>query len=99
MDNNNTQTKKTRRKLSSQFKTQLVMEYLKGSKSRADLCRENILSPSVLAKWIGQFQKNAHLIFEDQERNGQQEKMNKLEQIIGRQAVEIDFLKRGISKI
>lgn len=99
MDNNNTQTKKIRRKLSSQFKAQVVMEYLNGSKSKADICRENILSPSVLAKWIGQFHKSAHLIFEDPQKNSQREKIDKLEQIIGRQAVEIDFLKRGISKI
>lgn len=85
-----------KRNFSSQFKTQLVMEYIKGSKSRAEICRENNLCSSLFAKWLTKFQENAHLIFEDDKKNQQEERASKLEQIIGRQAVEIDFLKRGL---
>jgi transposase-like protein len=88
------QDKKPRRKLSSQFKARLVLEHLKGVKSQAEICRENALSPSLFAKWCQQFQERAPLIFDNQ--NNQAEQMTKLEQIVGRQAIEIDFLKRGL---
>ena len=88
--------KSPRRKLSGQLKFQLILEYLKGSKSQAEICRENLLSPGLFAKWLNQFQQNVHLIFENQEINNQEQKVIKLEQIIGQQAVEIDFLKRGL---
>jgi transposase len=90
------QNKKPRRKLSSQFKVQLVLEHLKGVKSQAEICRENAISPSLLAKWYQQFQERVPLIFDDSQKNNQAEQMTKLEQIVGRQAIEIDFLKRGL---
>ena len=88
--------KSLRRKLSGQLKFQLILQYLKGSKSQSEICRENLLSPGLFAKWLNQFQQSAHLIFESQDANNQEQKITKLEQIIGQQAVEIDFLKRGL---
>lgn len=85
-----------RRNLSSQLKTQLVMEYLKGQKSQAQICRENLISPSLFTKLLRQFQEKAHLIFENSKKDEQGQKIAKLEQIIGKQAIEIDFLKRGV---
>ncbi len=85
-----------RRKLSSQLKTQLVMEYIKGSKSQAEICRENVIGANLLSKWVRQFQEKAHLVFEDFRKNKQEEKITKLEQIIGKQTIEINFLKRGL---
>ncbi len=88
--------KSPRRKLSGQLKFQLILQYLKGSKSQADICRENLLSPGLFAKWLNQFEQNAHLVFENPEANSQEQQIQKLEQIIGQQAVQIDFLKRGL---
>lgn len=90
------ENKQPRRKLSSQFKAQLILEYLKGVKSQAEICRENTISPSLFAKWCRQFQERVPLIFDDSRQNNQLEQMTKLEQIVGRQAIEIDFLKRGL---
>lgn len=90
------ENKKSRRKLSGQFKAQLVLEYLKGVKSQSEICRENIISPSLFVKWCRQFQERVPLIFDDFKQNNQAEQMAKLEQIVGRQAIEIDFLKRGL---
>ncbi|MDI6603217.1 MAG: transposase, partial [Patescibacteria group bacterium] len=58
------ENKKPRRKLSSQFKAQLVLEYLKGGKSQAEICRENVISPSLFTKWCQQFQENVHKVFD-----------------------------------
>lgn len=90
------ENKKPRRKLTSQFKSQVVLEYLKGGKSQAEICRENVISPSLFAKWCRQFQENVHKVFDDlRNSNNQAEQISRLEQIIGKQTIEIDFLKEA----
>lgn len=87
------ENKKPRRKISGQFKDQLVQEYLKGVKFQAEICREKTISPSLFAKWCRQFQERIFLIFDNFRQNSQTEQIAKLEQIAGRQAIG-DFLKR-----
>jgi len=90
------ENKKSRRQFTSQFKAQLVLEYIKGVKSQAEICRENALSPSLFAKWCQQFQQNIHKIFDEpRSSNNQAEQLAKLERIIGKQTIEIDFLKEA----
>ncbi|MEW6609847.1 MAG: helix-turn-helix domain-containing protein [bacterium] len=90
------ENKKPKRKLLSQFKAQLVLEYLKGAKSQVEICRENTLSPSLFAKWLRQFHQNVFRIFDDpRNSNIQAEQLAKLERIIGKQTIEIDFLKEA----
>lgn len=84
-----------KRIFSGQFKAKLVTEYLKGLKSRAEICKEHAIGSNLLDKWTRQFEESSHLIFENQD--NQEEKIEKLERIIGKQAIEIDFLKRGLS--
>ena len=96
---NNPTNPKKKRSFSSQFKTQLVLEYLSGRKSQATICRENLIGSNLLSKWVSQFQERAHLVFEDTHKESQlEQKAEKLEQIIGKQAIEIDFLKRGLRR-
>lgn len=86
-----------RRNYSSAFKAQRVLEYLQG-RMPAEICREHALSPNLLYKWHKEFQERISLVFENNKtEKGYQEKMEKLERIIGKQAIEIDFLKRGLS--
>ncbi len=87
---------KPKRKFTSQFKFQVVQDYLKGIKSQSEICRDYTISFSLLNKWKTQFEKNAPLIFEDQNKKSEAEKIEKLERIIGKQTIEIDFLKRGL---
>jgi transposase len=86
----------SKRKYTSQFKTSLVLQYLKGGMSQSEICRENSINPNLLNKWVGQFQNQASQIFEQGKQNEHQKKIEKLERIIGKQTVEIDFLKRGL---
>lgn len=74
----------------------MVLEYLKGEKSQAEICRENIICPSLFNKWLKQFEDGISMVFENAKGNQEAEKTAKLEQIIGKQAIEIDFLKRGL---
>ena len=87
----------SKRKYTSQFKVNLAIQYLKGGKSQAEICRENSINPNLLNKWVGQFQSQASQIFDKGKQNEYEKKVEKLERIIGKQAVEIDFLKRGLS--
>lgn len=89
---------KTKRTYSNQFKTNLVLQYLSGEKSQAEICRENNINSNLLSKWRHQFLENAHKIFElNKHQNKDSATINKLQQIIGKQTVEIDFLKRGLA--
>lgn len=88
----------SKRKYTSQFKASLAIQYLKGGKSQAEICRENSINPNLLNKWVSQFQDQASQIFERGKQNEYEKKVEKLERIIGKQAVEIDFLKRGLSQ-
>jgi transposase len=86
-----------KRKYAGQFKVNLAIQYLKGGKSQAEICRENSINPNLLNKWVSQFQNQASQIFDNNKQNEYQKKVEKLERIIGKQTIEIDFLKRGLS--
>jgi len=87
----------SKRKYTSQFKASLVIQYLKGGRSQAEICRENSINPNLLNKRVGQFQNQASSIFKQGKQNEHQKRIEKLEKIIGKQTVEINFLKRGLS--
>jgi transposase-like protein len=87
-----------KRKYTGQFKIDLVLQYIKGGRSQAEICRENGINPNLLNKWVGQFENQASQIFNKGKQDEHQKKIEKLERIIGRQTVEIDFLKRGLSR-
>jgi len=85
------------RNYSPEFKAQVVLEYLQG-KTPSDICREHTLSPNVLYKWHKEFRQGLRQVFEKKKSfDENQSKIEKLERIIGKQAIEIDFLKRGLS--
>ena len=44
-----------RRKFTSEFKTELVLEVLSGATSQAELCRHHNLNEDQLSKWKQQF--------------------------------------------
>ncbi len=87
-----------KRKYTGQFKANLAIQYLKGGKTQAEICRENSINPNLLNKWVSQFQNQAGQIFEQGKQAEHQKKIENLERIIGKQTVEIDFLKRGLSQ-
>jgi len=72
------------------------MQYLKDIKTQAELCRENNINANLFNKWLSQFNKDAVIIFEKNQEKEYQKKLEKLQNIIGKQTIEIDFLKRGL---
>ena len=86
-----------RRKFTSAFKTELVLEVISGTTSQAELCRRHNLNEDQLSKWKQQFLENAPSLFDstDKQSNAVSEKrIAHLEQLVGRMAVALDIQKK-----
>jgi len=90
---------KRRRKYSPEFKAQVVLEVLSGFKSGTEVCREYGIRSQLLSKWKVQFLENAASVFEEQRQAPVEDKARiaELERLAGRQALEIEVLKKASS--
>lgn len=89
-----------RRTFSPELKFEAVLELLRGEKSVAQICRERAISESLLYKWRDAFFERAPSIFADQRsttNDPQTEHIAELERLVGRQAMEIEVLKKARS--
>jgi len=86
-----------RRTFSPELKFEAVLELLRGEKSVAQICRERAISESLLYKWRDAFFERAPSIFADQRTTNdpQTEHIAELERLVGRQAMEIEVLKKA----
>ena len=84
-----------RRTFSPQFKAELVIAVLTNVKSQAEVCREHQLKPQLLSRWKTQLLENAHTIFDNGEQSAAaQERINELEQVLGRKTLELEMEKK-----
>jgi transposase len=84
-----------RRSFAPQFKAQVVLELLSGAASQADLCRKHNLKPQLLANWKAAVLERLPTLFQEDGQSSQdQARMAELEQLIGRQAYELEILKK-----
>ncbi len=87
---------RTRRSFSDQFKAQLVLELLTGAASQAELCRKHNLHPQLLGHWKTSVLERLHTLFQGDEQASQdQARIAELEQLVGRQAYELEILKKA----
>ena len=87
--------RRTRRTFAPTFKSDVVHDLLSGKRSHAELCREHQLSPSLLTLWKDTALERLHLLFQDAEqRDPQQTRIDELEQLVGRQTLELEILKK-----
>ncbi len=85
-----------RRRFTAEFKAQVVLDVLSGSKSAAELCRQHQLNPRVLARWKTEFLERASYVFEQDERHSQeQERIAELERTVGRLTMQLDIAKKA----
>ncbi len=88
--------RRTRRVFTGAFKSQVVRDLLSGTRSHAELCREHQLSPSLLTLWKEAALERLPLLFEEAEqRDPQQARIAELEQLLGRQTLELEVLKKA----
>jgi transposase-like protein len=89
---------KKRRNFSAQFKLETVLDGLRGEKTVAQICRERDITESLYYKWRDVFMERAADIFSDQrgaQRDAQAERIAELERLAGKQALEIEILKKA----
>jgi transposase-like protein len=91
-----------RRTFTPEFKFEAVLDMVRGEKTIAQICRERDLTESLLYTWRDAFFERGAAIFADQragnrDRDPQVERIAELERLVGRQALEIEVLKKARS--
>lgn len=89
-----------RRNFTAEFKARVVLEMISGEKSAAELCRAHDLKPDLLSHWKSLFVANASKVFESgKEADPQQERIEELERLAGKQSLEIEILKKALTHL
>jgi transposase-like protein len=87
---------RTRRSFSPQFKAQTVLGLLTGVSNQAEICRQHQLSPALVARWKATVLEQLHRLFEeDSQASPEQLRIVELEQLVGRQTLELEILKKA----
>ena len=87
---------RTRRSFTAEFKARVVLELLTGAATQADLCRKHNLKPQLLAAWKAAVAERLHTLFDDAGQQTQdQARITDLEQLVGRQTLELEILKKA----
>jgi transposase-like protein len=87
-----------RRTFTAEFKAKIVLEVLSGHKSSAEICRQYGSGAPLLSAWKATFLEHSAVAFQGDERCSQdQARIAELERLVGRQALEIEVLKKASS--
>jgi len=93
-------TTNKRRTLTPNFKFQVIMEVLQNQQKQVEIARQYDLSPRVVSIWKRQFIQRAPEVFAHSKQDQQKDKkVEELEKLIGRQTIEIQFLKKVLSRL
>jgi transposase len=87
---------RARRSFPAEFKAQIVLQLLSGEASQAELCRKHGLKPNLLANWKAAVLDRLPTVFEaDGVHDADRLRVAELEQLVGRQAYELEILKKA----
>ena len=96
----------SRRNFSAEFKTNLVLQLLKGEKELNVLAVENDIQPNLLRNWKKEFLTNASLAFDNKREGNLREKLaeerkEKAEYAkkVGQLTMQVDWLKKNLKKL
>jgi len=85
-----------RRSFPAEFKAQVVLDLLSGAASQAELCRKHNVKPQLLGQWKAAVVERLHTLFqEDPQICQDQTRIAELEQLVGRQAYDLEILKKA----
>src|SRR5215211_7229858 len=88
--------RRARRSFTPQFKAQVVLELITGQKSAAELCRAHQLSSNLLALWKQTYLDRLPVVFQaEEQRSAESARIAELERLVGRQALELEVLKKA----
>ena len=83
-----------RRNFSAKFKSDLVIELLKGEKDLNSLATENNIQPNLLRNWKKEFLNNASSVFDDK-----REEKAEYAKKVGQLTMQVDWLKKKSEEI
>lgn len=87
---------RTRRSFSADLKAQIILQLLSGAATTAELCRQHNLKPQLIANWKAAVLERLPSLFDDDPRHDlDQLRISELEQLVGRQAYELEVLKKA----
>ena len=96
---------RTRRNFSAKFKSELVIELLKGEKDLNTIASENNIQPNLLSNWKKEFLDKASVVFDDTREDNLKEKLalerkEKAEYAkkVGQLTMQVDWLKKNLKK-
>lgn len=91
---------------SAKFKSDLVIELLKGEKDLNTLAAENNIQPNLLRNWKKEFLNNASLVFDDKREENLKEKLAEerkekaaYAKKVGQLTMQVDWLKKKSEEI
>ena len=97
---------RSRRNFSAEFKTNLVLQLLKGEKELNVLAVENDIQPNLLRNWKKEFLTNASLAFDNKREDNLREKLaeerkKKAEYAkkVGHLTMQVDWLKKKSEEV
>lgn len=94
-----------RRSFSAKFKSDLVIELLKGEKDLNTIATENNIQPNLLRNWKKEFLNNASVVFDDKREENLREKLaeerkekSAYAKKVGQLTMQVDWLKKNLKK-
>ena len=92
---------RTRRHFTSKFKSDLVIELLKGEKDLNTLAADNKLQPNLLRNWKKEFLDKASIVFDDKREDNLKEKLAserrekaQYAKKVGQLTMQVDWVKK-----
>ena len=93
---------RTRRNFSAKFKSEIVIELLRGEKDLNTIAAENNIQPNLLRNWKKEFLDKASVVFDDTREDNLKEKLaserrEKAEYAkkVGQLTMQVDWLKKS----
>jgi transposase len=89
----------SRRKFTSKFKMNVVLEALKEKSTLAEMAQKYNIHPQQITNWKREFLNKADTVFDNGKKTiktESEQKEERLLKIIGQQKVELDFLKNAL---
>lgn len=96
---------RTRRNFSAKFKSDLVLEVLKGEKELNIIATENGIQPNLLRNWKKEFLEKASVVFNDTREENLKEKLSEerkkkaaYAKKVGQLTMQVDWLKKSLRR-
>jgi transposase-like protein len=88
-----------RRSFTREFKLEVCQKIQLGQLTKSAACREHALSPSLLDRWLNQFEAKGRTAFSENVPVDLERKVKELEASLGRAHLENEFLKEALGKL